>query len=87
MIHTDTDGWQGAQAAQGAAPALLTAEELGVRYQVTGATVRKWFREGRIPAAVAVGRVLRFDAEEVAAALRTDALEVRKRVAGMCEIF
>jgi excisionase family DNA binding protein len=52
---------------------LLSPDELAVRYQVTGKTIRRWWHEGRIPAAVAVGRTLRFDPEEVAEALRSDA--------------
>jgi predicted DNA-binding transcriptional regulator AlpA len=49
---------------------FLKADEIAVRYQVKAATILQWQREGRIPAAVALGKVLRFDPEEVDAALR-----------------
>ena len=75
MISTDTP------------PTLLSPDELAVRYQVTGATIRKWFREGKIPAEVAMGRVLRFDPEQVADALRSEAMEARKRISNFCEII
>ncbi len=52
---------------------FLSPAELGERYGVTGKTVLEWFHEGRIPAAVATGRIYRFDAGKVEAALARDA--------------
>jgi excisionase family DNA binding protein len=64
---------------------LLSPDELALRYAVTGKTIRKWWHEGRIPAAVAVGRTLRFDAEEVAEALRAAANAKDKF--NLCEVI
>jgi excisionase family DNA binding protein len=52
---------------------LLSPGEMGERLGVTGKTVLEWFHEGRIPAAVATGRIYRFDAGKVEAALARDA--------------
>jgi predicted site-specific integrase-resolvase len=60
-------------AAEVAAARTATAEELAAVYQVRPATIRAWHRAGRIPAAVAMGRILRFDPEAVARALRREA--------------
>ena len=49
--------------------ALLTADEIAAIYKVTGRQVRIWAAEGKIPTAVSEGRILRFDADEVAKAL------------------
>jgi excisionase family DNA binding protein len=56
---------------------LLTPEEIGEVYQVTGRTVRDWFHAGLIPAEVAVGRVMRFDLEKVKDALAANAERAR----------
>lgn len=50
---------------------MLTAAEVAEIYQITEKTVRRWHKEGTIPAAVAIGTVIRFDEEEVAAALKS----------------
>lgn len=52
---------------------LETAEEVAVRLQVEERTVRVWASAGKIPVAVRVGKVLRFDWAEVAARLAADA--------------
>ena len=48
---------------------LLSADEIGAIYQVTGRQVRIWAADGKIPAAVHEGKIIRFDADEVAKAL------------------
>ena len=48
---------------------LLTAKELAPELRVTADTVRRWYREGRIPAYRASGRPILFDRREVFAAL------------------
>ena len=50
-------------------PPLVDASTLARRYMVTSKTVRNWARDGRIPTALAVGRVIRFDADAVEKAL------------------
>jgi predicted site-specific integrase-resolvase len=52
---------------------LLTPQELGELYKVSADTIRAWHKQGRIPAEVAVNKILRFDPEAVAAALKADA--------------
>ena len=67
---------------------LLTPEEIGEVYQVTGRTVRDWFHAGLIPAEVAVGRVFRFDLEKVKDALAANAEKARGcRVAEFAEVI
>lgn len=61
------------------APAFLTPEELAARYAVAKSTVLDWFHQGKIPAEVAVGKVYRFDAEKVAAALNQAAVKAAKK--------
>lgn len=56
---------------------LLTPDQLGEIYQVSGRTIREWFDQGLIPAEVAVGRIYRFCPEKVSAALRTAASRAR----------
>jgi excisionase family DNA binding protein len=68
---------RGVKKMAGEVPALLTPEELAGRYAVAKSTILEWFRQGRIPAEVAVGKVIRFDPERVAEALR-DAAEARR---------
>lgn len=58
---------------------LLTPEEVGELFQVSGRTVRDWFHAGKIPAEVAVGRIYRFSLRRVREALAADA----QRVSGM----
>jgi len=55
------------------APSLLSADQLGELIGCTGATVRKWHREGLIPAAVHEGYILRFEEAAVRKALRARA--------------
>lgn len=50
--------------------ARVTAREIGTLNGVCRRTVLDWYHGGLIPAAVHVGRVLRFDPAEVEAALR-----------------
>jgi excisionase family DNA binding protein len=49
----------------------VTASQIAVRYGVTKPTVFNWFHAGIIPAKVAVGRIYRFDLDEVDHALKT----------------
>ncbi len=51
-------------------PRWVTARQIADRYGVTVPTVFNWLRAGIIPAKVAVGRVYRFDLDEVDAALQ-----------------
>lgn len=46
-----------------------TPRQVAEHLSVTVPTVFNWFRQGIIPAKIAVGRVYRFDLEEVEAAL------------------
>lgn len=48
---------------------LLTAAELGERLKLAGRTVRAWHQGGRIPAAIHLGRVIRFREADVIRAL------------------
>jgi excisionase family DNA binding protein len=50
------------------APTLLTVRQVAARLNVHPGTVRRWVRSGRLPA-VKVGRVVRFDQEQVRKAL------------------
>ena len=50
-------------------PRWVTARQVADRYSVTVPTVFNWLRDGIIPAKVAVGRIYRFDPDEVDAAL------------------
>lgn len=50
-------------------PRWVTARQVAERYRVTVPTVFNWLRAGIIPAKIAVGRVYRFDLDEVDAAL------------------
>jgi len=55
------------------APPLLDPKELAAALALKGKypdqTVARWYREGRIPAAIKEGNILRFDLAEVRAAL------------------
>ena len=57
---------------------LLTAEQLAERLRVKPRTVKEWLRAGRIPAARLTPKVIRYDLEQVVAALkqRQEATEV-----------
>jgi excisionase family DNA binding protein len=55
-----------------------TADDLARVYGVAKGTILQWYHAGRIPAAVAVGKVIRFDREEVAEALRAAAGKIAK---------
>lgn len=50
-------------------PTLLGSKRIAAIYSVNNATVLAWFHAGIIPAAVAVGNVIRFDREAVAEAI------------------
>ena len=50
-------------------PDIITAAELAADYRTSKPTVLSWFHRGIIPAAVSVGRVIRFSRKDVAAAL------------------
>lgn len=51
---------------------LLTKHEVGARLRISPGTVSTWVREARIPCVRIAGNRLRFDWDEVVAALRTD---------------
>lgn len=57
---------------------LVTTAQLAKIYQVTPKTVWQWYREGRIDAEVAEGKILRFDPDKVAAALKRRARQAAK---------
>lgn len=48
----------------------VTARQIAARYGVTKPTVFNWLNAGIIPAKVTVGRIFRFDLDEVDAALK-----------------
>lgn len=48
---------------------LVTAEELAQRLEVKPCTIRKWSRQGKIPAVRISPKVVRFDAQAVMAIL------------------
>jgi phage terminase Nu1 subunit (DNA packaging protein) len=50
-------------------PSLVTAAELAATYRVGKRTISAWHRAGVIPAALVVGKVIRFDPAAVAKAL------------------
>lgn len=52
-------------------PRWATPRQVARRYSVTVPTVFNWLRAGIIPAKVAVGRIYRFDLDEVDAALKS----------------
>ena len=52
---------------------LLTADQLGTLIGVSGATIRKWHRQGRIQAAINEGAVIRFQLQPVLDALKSRA--------------
>jgi predicted site-specific integrase-resolvase len=57
---------------------LLSPDQLGEIYQVSGRTIRRWHDEGRFPAEVDEGKVLRFDPDQVAAVLKNRARKAAK---------
>lgn len=57
---------------------LLTPEELAGRYAVAKSTVLDWFHQGKIPAEVAIGKVIRFCPERVAKELAENAAKGRR---------
>lgn len=63
------------------ADGLVTPDQLGKIYQVSGRTIRRWHDEGRFPAEVAEGKVLRFDPDQVAVALKRRARKASKEKA------
>jgi excisionase family DNA binding protein len=51
---------------------LFTPAEQAAACRVTKPTLLEWYHQGIIPAEIAVGRVIRFDPDAVAAALKTN---------------
>jgi excisionase family DNA binding protein len=49
---------------------LLTAKELAAALQVSPRTILDWHRHGRIPGVQPTGSTVRFDLDEVLAALK-----------------
>jgi excisionase family DNA binding protein len=60
------------------ADGLKTPGEMAAIYKVQKSTFLQWFHAGRIPAEVAVGKVMRFNPERVAKALAKQARAVQK---------
>jgi len=58
---------------------LMTPDELGKIYKVTGRTIRQWHQDGIIPSEVNQGKILRFDPDEVAAVLKKNARKKSKQ--------
>lgn len=58
---------------------LLRAQEVASRLGVSAVTVRIWARQGRIPSIRISAKVVRFVWDEVLAAIREHAAEVRTR--------
>lgn len=49
---------------------LLTADEVADRLQLRPSTIRRWARDGRIPAVRVTAKVVRYDLAEVLRAIR-----------------
>jgi predicted site-specific integrase-resolvase len=62
---------------------LSTPSEIAAIYQVATSTVLRWHRDGIIPASVSVGKVIRFDADEVAKALTARTKRNTKRTTAL----
>jgi excisionase family DNA binding protein len=60
---------------------LLTPAELAEVLKVSRWTLSAWLREGKIPARVNIGKVVRYDLGDVQAALAADAAAKAKRAA------
>jgi len=58
--------------------ALLTPAELGEIYKVSSDSILRWHKSGLIPSEVSVGRIIRFDREAVADALKQAADKAKK---------
>lgn len=54
---------------------LLTADELAERLRVRPSTVRRWYRDGRIPAVRLTPKVIRFDYVSVVEALQGEEVD------------
>lgn len=62
---------------------LVGPRDLAKTYSVSSVTILDWYRAGKIPAEVAMGKVYRFDAAKVAKALAEQAkpdLSKKKKV-------
>lgn len=57
---------------------LLTADQLAEELSIKKRTVKAWLADGKIPAAISEGNILRFDLEAVKRALAKRAAKVRK---------
>lgn len=61
--------------------ALTTPRELSAKYGVAVSTFMAWYHAGIFPAEVAVGKVYRFDADQVEAGLKRHARKISKKKA------
>lgn len=59
---------------------LVTAEQLAEYLSLRPGTIRRWMRAGIIPCLKLSGKVIRFDLDEVNAALHRQAAENRKEM-------
>ena len=58
---------------------LLTCDQIAEEIGVQPSTIRTWVREGKIPALRITGKVVRFDRDDVIAALKKGAETEKKR--------
>ena len=66
---------------------IVRAPDLARKYEVTSQTVLEWFHQGVIPAVVAVGKIYRFDEQEVEQALRQAAVSRRGQLPQFAELL
>lgn len=64
---------------------IVTAEQLGAELSLRPGTIRRWAQEGIIPCLRLSGKVVRFDRDEVEAALKERASQAGKE-SGRCAV-
>lgn len=67
--HSFRQTGEGSTAGGVATAETITPKQLAAHFKTTVPTVLDWYHKGWIPAVVAVGRIYRFDLDEVKAAL------------------